>query len=57
MTTAIASRILGERDLSRRKDRRLGRRAARLQREQVLHATNEVSVLLSLLAAEDEPEG
>jgi len=56
MTTAIARRrISTERGLHRREDRRFGRRAARPQVERVLHATNDVDVLLSLLAPEDEP--
>ena len=55
MTTAIARRqIPTERGLHRREDRRFGRRAARPQRERVLRATNEVSVLLSLLTEEEE---
>lgn len=50
MTTAFAGRrILTERDARRREYRLFGRRAARRQREQVLHATNDVGVLLSLL--------
>jgi hypothetical protein len=57
MTTAIARRrILTERDLRRREHRLFGRRAARPRREQVLQATNDVGVLLSLLAAEDESD-
>jgi len=53
MTVVLARRrILGERDLHRR----FGRRAARPQREEVLHATNDVGVLLSMLAPEEEPE-
>ena len=57
MTTAIARRrILTERDLRRREYRLFWRRAARPPREPGLHATNDVGVLLSLLAAEDEPD-
>jgi hypothetical protein len=53
MTSVLARRrILGDRD----PNRRFGRRAARPQREQVLQATNDVGVLLSMLAPEDEPE-
>lgn len=56
MTTAIARRrILTERDPRRRDHRLFGRRLGRPQRKQVLHATNDVGVLLSLLAVEDEP--
>ena len=57
MTTAIARRrIPTERALRRREYRLFGRRAARPQREQVLQATNDVGVLLSLLTAEDESD-
>jgi hypothetical protein len=57
MTTAIARRrTLTERDPRRREFRLFGRRAARPQREQVLHATDNVGVLLSLLTAEDESD-
>lgn len=55
MTTAIARRRIPiARGLRRSEYRRFGRRAARPQRELVLRATNDVGVLLSLLADEDE---
>ena len=57
MTLAIARRrILTDRDVHRRESRRIGRRAARSQGGQVLHATNEVGVLFSMLAADEESD-
>lgn len=57
MTSTIARRrTLTEGDQGRREYRLFGRRSARPQREQVLQATNDVGILLSLLAAEDEPD-
>jgi hypothetical protein len=57
MTSAIGRRrTLTERDLGRNGYRRYRRRAARPRREQALHATNEVGILLSMLVAEDEPD-
>jgi len=56
MTSAIARRrTLTERDHGRREYRLFGRRAARPPREPVLHARDNVGILLSLLA-EDEPD-
>lgn len=57
MTTAIVRRrIFPERDVRRRAYRLFGRRVARPPHEQVLHVTDDVGVLLSLLVAEDEPD-
>ena len=57
MTTAFAHRrIPTERALGRREYRLFGRRAARPQHEPILHARDEVGILLSLLAPEDEPD-
>jgi hypothetical protein len=54
MTTAFGRRrVLGAHHLRRRQFSLFGRPAAR---PHVLHATNDVGVLLSLLAAEDEPD-
>jgi hypothetical protein len=56
MTSAIVRRrALAGRDPGRREFRFARRRAARAQREDVLHATNDVGVLLSLLD-DDEPD-
>jgi hypothetical protein len=57
MTSAIARRrALAARNLGRREFRSSGRRAARAQREDVLHATNDVGVLLSLLADDEDTD-
>jgi hypothetical protein len=57
MTSAIARhRTLTQRDSGRREYRLFGRRAARPQREPVLHARDNVGILLSFLVADDEPE-
>ncbi len=57
MTTAIVRRRIGtERGLHRGESRLFGRRAARPPREKVLLVKDNVGVLLSLLAFEDETD-